>query len=535
MRRYRKYLISLTGILISGVILHLAPIPAAIANSDLYEQINRFMEILKIVRQYYVEDVDADRLITGAINGMLEELDPHSVYIEPERLERVTEEFDGYFFGIGIEFLILNKVLTVVAPIVGTPSERLGIRPGDKIIKIDHKPTYGIDEEEVKQRLRGPLRSRVTVTIKRADIDEPFDLVIIRDKIPIHSVVAAFMLDERTAYVSLGRFAKNTAQELEAALARLSQQGMKRLLLDLRSNSGGYLDQAVAVVDNYLDGGKTIVSTRGRIPGANENFVSTDRNPYSHLPLIVMINSGSASASEIVAGAIQDWDRGLIVGETSFGKGLVQSQIELPDSSAIRITIARYYTPSGRLIQRPYQNGIAEYYLANSETPSDAVDSTLAATDKTAQIFWTSKGRKVYGGGGIRPDVTLKSGLITPFTSLLLSKRIFFEFGSRYALQHKKLADNFKFFLMEFQVGADIFDDFKAFIRQSNLDFKADDFKKDSDYIRLLLKSEIARHLWDSDKYYEVYVHDDYQVQEAVKLFPKSTQLAGLAKSKKSE
>jgi carboxyl-terminal processing protease len=532
MKQKIKY--SLIGFFILiGLFLSLQPnsYDLALADTDVYKQINRFIEVCKIVKQYYVEEVDSDKLITGAINGMLEELDPHSVYIEPSRMEKVTEEFDGYFFGIGIEFIIQKKVLTVVAPIAGTPSEKLGIRPGDIITKIDGKYTFGISEDGVKQQLRGPRGSKVTVTIRRPNVEEPFDLIIARDKIPIYSVVASFMLDEKTGYVALSRFAKTTADELQQALTELSRQGMQQLLLDLRSNSGGYLDQAVAVVDKFLVSRKVIVSTRGRIIGADETFESTEDTPYARLPLIVLINSGTASASEIVAGAIQDWDRGLIVGETSFGKGLVQSQIELNDQSAIRITIARYYTPSGRLIQRPYENGIAEYYLGNqdeSETQRLRDDSL-----SRSQVFLTSKGRKVYGSGGIQPDVLVKSGLVSPFTSLLLSKRLFFEFGSRYAQEHPELKSDFQGFVSNFLVTVTLINQFKKFVQQSGLEIKEDEFARDIEYVNLLLKSEIARNLWDSGKYYEVFVRGDLQVQEALKSFLKSMQLAGLEKPKR--
>lgn len=529
MRQKVKYALSALIIFV-GLFCSLLPngFNLALADTDVYKQINRFIEVCKIVKQYYVEEVDSDRLITGAINGMLEELDPHSVYIEPSRMEKVTEEFDGYFFGIGIEFIMQKKILTVVAPIPGTPSERLGIRPGDKITKIDGKYTFGISEDAVKQLLRGARGSKVTVTIRRPNVEEPFDLTISRDKIPIYSVISSFMIDHKTGYIALSRFAKTTADEMREALRDLSRQGMQQLLLDLRSNSGGYLDQAVEIVDQFLEAGKVIVSTRGRIVGADETFESTEETDYGRLPLVILINSGTASASEIVAGAIQDWDRGLIVGETSFGKGLVQSQIELNDQSAIRITIARYYTPSGRLIQRPYENGLAEYYLGNQEE-TESAPLNHDSLSKSA-VFLTSKGRKVYGNGGIQPDVTVKSGLFSPFTSLLLSKRLFFEFGSRYGLEHPELAQDFEQFSQTFQVTPLLVNQFRQFIKQSEIQIEEDEFTRDLDYIKLLIKSEIARNLWDSGKYYEVFVRGDLQVQEAMKLFFKSMQLAGLEK-----
>jgi len=531
MKKSQKYTLIFLVILLLFLSFQFNRLPSALANNELYTQINRFIEVFKIIKHYYVEEVNADKLVTGAINGMLEELDPHSIYIESERLGKVTEEFDGYFLGIGIEFIIQNNVLTVVAPIAGTPSERLGIRPGDKIIKINDKYTYGITEEKIKELLRGPYGSRVKVSIKRPNIKESFNLTIARDRIPIYSVVANFMLDDITGYVSLGRFSKTTSAELDESLTKLSRLGMKQLLLDLRSNSGGYLDQAVAVVDRFLDGGKTIVTTRGRLNGTQECFKSSESTPFKNLPLIILVNNGSASASEIVAGAIQDWDRGLIVGEKSFGKGLVQSQIKLHDQSAIRITIARYYTPTGRLIQRPYKNGIAEYYLPTDDANPN--HQQTAGKSETANVFLTNKGRKVYGEGGIQPDIIIKSGLISPFTSQLLSQRLFFEFGSEFASQHRYLASDFDYFSNKFRITPNILDKFAEFVGNNNIEIRVDEYEKDLDYIRLLIHSEIARNFWDSKKYYEVYIRGDYQVQESRKLFFKSKQLAGLLKNKR--
>ena len=496
------------------------------ASENAYAQIKRFIEVLKVINQYYVEDVDVDRLVTGAIKGMLEELDPHSVYIEPKQLETVTEEFDGYFYGIGIEFIVQNKILTVVAPVMGTPSERLGIRPGDKIVKIEGEYTYGITEEEVKQKLRGPYGTKLTVTLKRMGVPEPFDLTITRDKIPIYSVLAAFKFDQKTGYILLSRFARTTSIEMDKALQKLKSQGMKQLILDLRNNSGGYLDQAVAVVDKFFDGGKKIVSTKGRIDEANEDFITTHKSDYSKLPLIILINNGSASASEIVAGAIQDWDRGLVVGETSFGKGLVQSQIELSDQSAIRLTIARYYTPSGRLIQRSYKNGLADYYLNFSETVENKSEDSLAKRENF--VYRTNGGRKVFGGGGIQPDVVIRALNITDFTSKLLSKRLYFEFGSYYASWHKELGLNFDAFKNYFVVDETVIEEFCTFIKERHIKIEKEAIEKDLSSIQSLIKSEIARNLWDSQKYYEIYINSDYQVKEALKLFPTAAQIAGL-------
>ena len=493
---------------------------------DMYWQIGRFIDVLKAIQRYYVEVVDVERLITGAINGMLNELDPHSLFIEPNRLEKVAEAFDGYFYGIGIEFVVLNKILTVLAPVVGTPAERLGIRPGDIITKIAGAYTYGISEEEVKQKLRGPRHSRVKITVKRSGIPEPFDVLIERDKIPIYSVMASFMLDSRTGYILLGRFSKTTSDEIDRSLRLLKLKGMKQLILDLRNNSGGYLDQAVALVDKFFDDGKKIVSIKGRISEANEEYHTTVKTDYIKVPLIILINNGTASASEIVAGAIQDWDRGLIAGETSFGKGLVQSQIELNDRSAIRLTIARYYTPSGRLIQRSFDSGLAEYYLKrNRKNGAFLPEHRLSREDSS---YSTNRGRTVYGGGGIQPDVIIEGRGITAFTSKLLTQRVFFEFGSAYANWHPELGMDFEAFKKYFVVDETVLEEFYPFISKSRASIKTEAIKEDLPAIETLIKSEIARNLWETQRYYEIYMSGDLQVQKAMALFPKAAQIAGM-------
>ena len=365
MRNLKKSTLFIIFVVLTSITLVVTISQGYLFSADnTYKQIARFMDVLKIVRSYYVEEVDTEKLITGAIQGMLEQLDPHSVYIEPKKLKEITEQFQGSYQGIGIEFIIQNKVLTVVAPIAGSPSEALGIRPGDQIIKIEGKSAYGITETEVQKKLKGPKGTKVTVTIRRPGMDEPFDLTITRDKIPIYSVMAHFMITDKIGYIYVGRFAQTTVDEFDKAYRDLEMQGMRALLMDLRGNTGGYLEQAFKLADRFIDGRKKIVFTKGRIPESNTEFYATDRATKRKIPLIILIDKGSASASEIVAGAIQDWDRGLIVGETSFGKGLVQTQISLRDGSALRITTARYYTPSGRLIQRSYENGLYEYYAS---------------------------------------------------------------------------------------------------------------------------------------------------------------------------
>lgn len=497
------------------------------SSDNSFEQIKRFMYVFDLVRSNYVEEVDASKLITGAIQGMLEELDPHSVYIEPEKLKEINEQFQGSYEGIGIEFVIQNKILTILAPIAGSPSEAMGLRPGDQIIKIEGKSAYGITEDEVQKKLKGPKNTKVTVTIRRPGFDEPFDVTITRDKIPIYSVMAKFMMTDKIGYIYVGRFAQTTAEEFERALRELEAQGMQGLLLDLRGNTGGYLDQAFKMADKFIEGNKIIVYTKGRIPEANDEFRSTTVATHRKYPLVVLINKGSASASEIVAGAIQDWDRGLIVGETSFGKGLVQTQLNLRDGSALRITTAKYYTPSGRLIQRSYENGLYEYYTSGYDEAREEIEMN---DEKDKPIFFTHAGRKVHGGGGITPDIEIPSKKISKLTSELNFKRLFFEFGSNYATRNQDLKRNFQSFKNNFQIDDRIIAEFRHFVEtKKDILFKEDEWNEDLDYLKLLIKSEIAQFLWDREHYYQIRLSGDEQVQEALKHYEKAAKIAGLA------
>ncbi|MFA4921298.1 MAG: S41 family peptidase, partial [Candidatus Neomarinimicrobiota bacterium] len=299
--------------------LFISPLGKSIiaSGSDLYQKLNVLQEIIRIVNDSYVDNPDWTKIMEGAYRGMLEEMDPHSVYIEPKQLDNLNEQFTGKFEGIGIEFDILDGYITVISPVAGAPAERAGLEVGDKISKINNESAYRIKRDDVQKKLRGPKGSEVTVTIRRQG-QADFDVKIIRDEIPLYSVSAAFMIDDSTGYIFLNRFSGTTSDEVEQALRRLSGEGMKRLIFDLRNNSGGYLEQAVEIADKFIAGRQKIVYTKGRLSSANEEFYSGRTEPFEKIPLVVLINRGSASASEIVAGAVQDLDRGLIVGETSF-------------------------------------------------------------------------------------------------------------------------------------------------------------------------------------------------------------------------
>ena len=495
----------------------------AYSSDSVREQLQRFNEVFGIIDRYYVVPPDREKVITGAINGMLSELDPHSVYIPPKSLERVNEQFEAEFEGIGIEFVVLNKVLTVVAPIVGGPSEAVGLLPGDQIVKIEGKSAYGITEDDVQKKLRGKKGTKVQLEIRRPGESENFEVTITRDKIPIYSIMASFLLDDgETGYIYLGRFARTTADEVETALTKLEGLGMKQLIFDLRGNSGGYLDQAFKVADKFIPGGYKIVYTKGRTGNLNEEFISTPTSTHAMYPIVVLLDHGSASASEIVSGAIQDLDRGLVLGQTSFGKGLVQNQIPLMDRGALRLTVARYYTPSGRLIQRPYDDeNVVDYYADAYE------DSVVVKRDSTKQ-FSTLSGRIVYGGGGITPDSILAPDRITAFTNRLRMKRVFFEFGSNWVSNNRKKIKNYESFRDNFQIDEKMIKELKDIIEKHDVEFSQKAFDKDYDYITLLMKAEIARHMWDREHYYMVRLTGDSEVHHARELIIEAERIMNL-------
>ena len=411
----RKYLVPIFLMLISIGVLIGMKVNTAASGDDVFDNVKKFNEALTLIQKNYVEDVNTDKLTEAAIRGMLAQLDPHSTYITAAQLKTINEDFQGSFEGIGVEFDIINDTITIVSPISGGPSEALGILAGDKIVKIDGVSSIKMTRDDVPKKLRGAKGTKVTVTIVRGGSGNLLDFVIVRDKIPLYSVDASFMINDDVGYARVTRFAATTYDELSKALGTLRQQGMKKLVLDLRGNPGGYLDQAFKISSMFLEKGKKVVFTKSRIDAYNDEYVS-EGGDYTKISLIVLVNNGSASASEIVSGALQDWDRGLIVGENTFGKGLVQRQYDLSDGSALRVTTSRYFTPSGRLIQKPYEGG---EYKSMLRTPNEEGYNLLHQNDikdTTRPEFKTMGGRTVYGGGGITPDFIVNLDTLTDYS-----------------------------------------------------------------------------------------------------------------------
>jgi len=504
------------------------------SGDNLREGIRKFNDVLTYTEKFYVEEVDTPALVEEAIKGMFSKLDPHSVYIPAKQFENIEESFRGDFEGIGIEFQVVNDTLTVVSPITGGPSEALGIMSGDRIVKIEGEDCIGITNEEVRNKLRGEAGTKVSVTIIRTGVEKPIEYIITRDKIPIYSVDSHFMYDKEIGYVSVSRFSETTFDELNEALTDLEAQGMKQLVLDLRGNPGGYLNQAVKISDLFIDGDKRIVYTRGRKEEFDEDYFASRPSDFEKIPLIILINKGSASASEIVSGAVQDWDRGLIAGETSFGKGLVQRQFPLFDNSAIRLTISKYFTPTGRSIQRDYENKETYYSELGDreETESNNITHT-AEQDSLRPVFKTEGGRTVYGGGGITPDYIIPSEKLTEYTRDLLRNNVFYQFILKYVENHgqeitSRFNDNLSKFRSEFRFTPDEEQQFIGFAEEKGVAFNEKNYTESKEYILARLKAQLARNYWKNEGWYTILLDVDTQFLKSVTLFDEAKDLANL-------
>lgn len=479
-------------------------------------------QILYHVNELYFEDINMEKLMDGAFSGIMKELDPHSIYIPAKKQKDVDELFMGKFQGIGIEFDILNGYITVISPVADSPSERVGLLPGDQITSIDGEDAYNITKEEVFQTLRGPRGTSVDLMIRRIGGEE-FPVTIIRDNIPIYSVRTATMLDENTGYIWLTRFSASTSKEMKASLEKLEELGMTQLILDLRMNSGGYLEQAAETANMFIARPDTLVFTKGKQKKLEQVFIANPKKGREDFPLIILINRGSASASEIVAGAVQDLDRGLIAGETSFGKGLVQRQVPMNDGSAIRVTIARYFTPSGRLIQRPYEDGKDHNYY--KELYADNREAKIDSLKELRPKYQTRSGRIVYGGGGITPDKYIPQ-TFTPKTGtqkvLANSKRPLFNWGSNYANEYwNELVDFNSFKNSTFSDNE--LESFFNYLSEEEIVADTADLNSDRDYLVTMLRAEIASARWGKDEAFGIRIHADNQIMTAFSYFNEAT------------
>jgi carboxyl-terminal processing protease len=456
---------------------------------------------------------------------MLGKLDPHSAYISSKDRISANEDLQGNFEGIGIEFSIFNDTLTVVHAISGGPSEAVGVRPGDRIVKVNEKliANTKLTNLDVMRYLKGPKGTEVKIEVVRKNKKEPITFTIIRDKIPQFSVDAAYLVTPEIGYVKVNRFSQNTYQEVHDALTKLRREGMKKLVLDLQGNPGGYMDQAISIADEFLPKGEKIVFTKGQEKKYDEDAMATDKGDFEKGDLIVLVNEGSASASEIVSGALQDNDRALVVGRRSYGKGLVQRPFNLSDGSEVRLTISRYYTPSGRTVQKPYENldeydkDIMKRYKHGEFFTADSIHFNDSLKYKTLN------GRTVYGGGGIMPDyfVPLDTTLISKYFNELSYANILREFAFNYAEQNnaslKKM--NFAAYQRDFQVGDAMLNQLTVMGKKSKIEPDYTDLKKNKKLFQVYLKAEIARRVWGNEAFYPIYNETNEVLQQAIKLF----------------
>ena len=494
----------------------------------------KFKEILTYVQRDYVDEVDTNELVETAINKMLEKLDPHSVYIPAKDLELAKSQLEGEFEGIGIEFSIIKDTIRVVAPLSGGPSEEVGLASGDKIIEVDGETVAGtgVDNRKVFELLRGKKGTEVEVGIKRRGVDEMLDFTIVRDKIPQESVDVSYMVDDEVGYIKVGRFAATTYDEFRAALENLKSKGMKKLILDLQGNPGGYMDRAINMADEMLSGNDMIVYTEGKQPRYNSEARAYREGIFEDQPVIVLINESSASASEIVAGALQDNDRALIVGRRSFGKGLVQMPIPLDDGSELRLTISRYYTPSGRSIQKPYEEGAKEYNeeIMNRFEHGELINPDSIQFDDSLK-FTTSKGRTVYGGGGIMPDYFVAldtTNAQNEFLGKLYTTNVIREYTLKYYENNKSKLEKMDYqeFFKDFEITDKMMDQVISMAEKAGVEYDEEEYLAAKDRIRNQIKGLIARSVWGNEGAYPIYNQNNNVFQEALKLFDQAEKLA---------
>lgn len=494
------------------------------------DQLWTFGRVLTLIEDQYAGEAKAEELVEGAIEGMLRTLDPHSNYLNIEAFNEMRDEQRGRFYGLGIQITKRgpDKPLTIIAPIDDTPAARAGLQSGDIIAKIEGEPTIDLTVQEAVRLLKGDRGTTVDITIVRPGLDEPFDVTIERDEIPIESIRVAYMIRPDTGVVRIANFTTTTVDELDDAVTRLREQGMERLILDLRGNPGGLLDQAVQVSERFISEGKLIVYTRGRIPGSNQDFLAKgDEKRRIDLPLVLLVDRSSASASEIVSGAVQDHDRGLVVGETTFGKGLVQRVIPLKDGGALAVTTAKYYTPSGRLIQRDFSD-LDRYYLERPDGSIEAGEEPEEVPLNEREVFRTASGRKVYGGGGITPDYIVPSPKASPLLFKLVRDNLIFDYSVRYVGSHPEIDAAVPF-------DETAMADFREFLLRRETEFTPADFDAIKEDVRLRLRAQIARIRWDQIAEARIVAQSDAQMQKAIEVFEEAARLETRAREIEDE
>ena len=518
--------------LVAGFFLGIKLAPVSDGDEGIFfvspQRYNKMSDIINYIERDYVDSVDRRQLEEDAIEGILKHLDPHSSYIRAEEFHAVNDPLIGNFEGIGVQFRIEKDTILVVNPIAGGPSEKVGIMAGDRIIMIDDTLVAGIEisTEEVMKKLKGERGTQVDVTVYRRSEPELLEFTIIRDVIPTYSVDIAYMADSETGYIKVSKFSATTYEEFMEAMQKLLDEGMEKLILDLRGNYGGYLQAAIKMADEFLGQNKLIVYTEG-FSRPNNYAYATKKGVFENNPLVILIDEGSASASEIVAGAVQDNDRGTVIGRRSFGKGLVQEQLNLPDGSALRLTVARYHTPTGRNIQRPYDEGTEQYYedfhqrFMNGEMKDP---DSIVFSDSLRYV--TPGGKVVYGGGGIMPDVFVPAMTDEEekLYNQMLRRNIIFRYAFEYTDSHREelaVFDHPEKFRNDFAVSEKMFNELLMLAEEEGIDFKKKDVRNSKEKIRTLLKAYIGRNILDDKGFYPVYHQIDPGFQKAYEIIIK--------------
>jgi carboxyl-terminal processing protease len=506
----------------------------ALATEDrLPEHYRAFTAALTAIQATYPDKVESDRLVYGAINGMLQTLDPHSSFMDPRTYAQMRERQEGRYYGLGLTIVVVDGDVTVLRVFEGSPAYTKGIRRGDVIARIESEDAKGWTSDQAVRRLKGPKGTFVNIGIRRKGLEDLIPMDVMRDEITIPAVTAYFMVDPQTGYVRIDDFAEHTESELTAALEEMQRKGMKRLVLDLRNNPGGQLDQAIRMVNLFVPRGSMIVYTDGRVENSDQQYRATENGQFLTIPMIVMVNRNSASASEIVSGALQDHDRALVVGETTFGKALVQSVYRVSQGAGLALTTARYFTPSGRMIQRPWDGAFDEYLTYTMKDQSERAHTP-------DQLKYTDGGRKVYSGGGIEPDRRFDGPVEgfspTPFGRSLFARQLFANYAEQFTAEGDTRAGaqgkNRKAVRRDFVVDDAMVQDFKQFVAGRKLPIDEAAFAKDKEFIRAMIRFDIDVALFSAATARQRLITEDPQARFALGLFPEAEKLLELAKTR---
>ncbi len=520
LKKMNKILLSVSlvsWILLAILFLNSSDIAAASNDrANLYKKIQLFSEVLNTIRENYVEDLDAGDLIDSAIQGMLDEVDPHTTYFTSDEFERFTTDTQGEFGGLGISIDKKGDYITVVAPIEGTPAYRMGIMAGDKIVKVDGENVVGLETDKTIKMMRGDPGTKVVITIDRPGVKDELDFEIVRDIIKIKSIPYAFKMDNGIGYIRIRQFNANTTKELREELDKLEKEGIRGLLIDLRFNPGGLLNEAITTVNEFIGRNKRVVFTKGRIPQANQEYYTRYNRMRSGYPVIALINGGSASAAEIFAGSLQDWDKGLVLGENSFGKGSVQRLFPLSDGNGLKVTTAKYYINSGRCIHKDLNDQLLkDERVLNGQIDREEIEKMQEeALEKSHEnIYYTSNGRIVYGGGGITPDIEIKQSLLNKFEIDLRRKSTFFNFSVEYMLAHEEDITE------DFTASDELISEFLDYAGELEIEFKQADVDSSYNWIKNELEANISGRKFGDVAQYKFAIRDDTQLQEALSYF----------------